>query len=181
MGAKPRGRLLPSSRLLHPHRAAGAGSGSFEVMHGAVCLVFPAPENRKQQRSPGGSCSWENSSLTHFDPCLQERGKAPCSFPRACVQCWELMGPAWMWIAQKRGSVNDFPFPSPLYHRDLVLVCSGSRRSMETLPHELQCEKRLQRWVCVHPAVPQLSYSPGTVLLAPSAAGPLSSPLPCQI
>lgn len=49
MGAKPLGRLLPSSRLLHPHLAASAGSGSFEVMHGAVCLVFPAPENRKQQ------------------------------------------------------------------------------------------------------------------------------------
>ena len=71
MGAKSLGRLLPTCRLLYPHLAAGAGSGSFEVMHGAVCLVFPAPENRKQQRSPGGSCSWEISSLTHFDLCLR--------------------------------------------------------------------------------------------------------------
>lgn len=50
-------------------------------MHGAVCLVFPAPENRKQQWSSGGSCSWEVSSPTHFGLCLQERGKAPLSLP----------------------------------------------------------------------------------------------------
>lgn len=86
MEAKPLGRLLPMCRLLHPHCAASAGSGSFEVMHGTVCLVFPVPKNRKQQRSPGGSCFWEISSLTHFDPCLQERGKALCSLPHPPAQ-----------------------------------------------------------------------------------------------
>lgn len=61
--------------------------------------------------------------------------------------------PAWIWIAQKRGSWNDFPFPSPSYRSDLDLVCSGSRTGTETLA-QLQCEKCLQWWM----RVPQLSH-----------------------
>lgn len=160
-GSKVSGQAALLRRLLHPHLAAGAESGSFEVMHGAVCLVFPAPENRKQQRSPGGSCSWEISSLTRFDLCLQERGKAPCSFPSRRAQCWELMGQIQAdlglgrWIAQKRGSWNAFPFHSPLCRSDLDLVCSGSRTTMEMLAHKLQREKRL---VVMDACPPRLSY-----------------------
>lgn len=184
MGAKPLGMLLLMCRLLHPHLAACAASGSFEVMHRAVCLVFPAPENRKQQRSPGGSRSWEISSLTHFDLCLRERGKDSCTFPRPCAQCWELMGQTeadlglGKWIAQQRGSLNDFPFRSSLYHSNLDIICSGSRTTMQMLVHKLRCEK----WLLVMDACPpdvQLSrYYPVGLISCRSSPPPNNTALP---
>lgn len=54
------------------------------------------------------------------------------------------------WIAQKRGSLDDFPFHSPLYHSDLDLPCSGPEMIREMLAHKLQCEK----WLVVMDACP---------------------------
>lgn len=64
------------------------------------------------------------------------------------------LGPG-RWIAQKRGSLNDFPFHSPLYHSDLDLIFSGSRTTTEMLAHKLQCEKQL---VLMDACPPRLSY-----------------------
>lgn len=184
MGAKPLGMLLLMCRLLHPHLAACAASGSFEVMHRAVCLVFPAPENRKQQRSPGGSCSWEISSLTHFDLCLQERGKDSCTFPRPCAQFWELMGQTeadlglGKWTAQQRGSLNDFPFHSSLYHSNLDIICSGSRTTTQMLVHKLRCEKWLLAMDACPPDVLLSRYYPLGLISCRSSPPPNNTALP---
>lgn len=52
---KASGQAAPNTQAPPSSSCSRAGSGSFEVMHGAVCLVFPAPKNRKQLEAQEGA------------------------------------------------------------------------------------------------------------------------------
>lgn len=82
------------------------------------------------------------------------------------------------WIAQQRGSLNDFPFHSSLYHCNLDIICSGSRTATQMLVHKLQCEKWLWVMDACPPDVLLSRYCPLSLISCRSSPPPNNTTLP---